>query len=208
MAVSNEALLALQALRERVDQKRDEVTGMWKKPPPLVMLAYGAVVLTSGVLFSALGQWSALRGFVWGSGLSAVLGLTYGRKSLQVLPGSDRKISDVIKAVMEAVGLGEENREELENLYLQLLQWNVIENVNLELSEDLREELADLLRVPGDDQGRSQAMKEFLAKVEIDAYKAKKLLEGAVEKSLLTVATVFGQRGYPGAVEKVEEMTV
>jgi hypothetical protein len=208
MSVSNEALLALQKFRERIDQKRDEVTNMWNNPPPPVMLAYGAVVLTSGVLFSALGQWSTLGGYVWGSGLSAVLKLTFGKDGLAAIPGSVRKIKDVLEMIMIAVGLYEEAESEVENLFLQLVQWNLIEAVNLGLPEDRRDELAEILRVTGGDDERTGRVLTFLKDANIDVVKSKQLLDLAVEKSLLQTATVFESRGYQGIVSRVKGMLI
>jgi hypothetical protein len=170
------------------------------------MLAYGAVVLTSGVLFSALGQWSALGGFVWGSGLTGVLNLTYEKGALAVVPGSEKSMKKVLAVIMESVGLFNETGPEMENLFLQLVQWNLIENVNLELPEPRREELADVLRVGGGDDERSGRVLTFLKDAQIDAFRAKKLLDDAVKKSVLQSVAVFESRGYQGILDKVRIM--
>jgi hypothetical protein len=188
--------MALQKLREHVASRRNAVTATWKNPPPPVMLAYGAVVLTSGVLFLALGHWSKLRGFVWGSGLTAILDLTVMNESVVVPIEGRGKLSEMLGKILTKVGLLESTKDELNNLFLELVQWELIFVVNSELSEGMREELAAVLRVEGSEDDRSRAIHQFLQKVEIDALKSKKYVDVAVTSAVAGLVTVFESRGY------------
>lgn len=192
----NEALLALQKYREYVDSRRVAVVTLWKNPPPPVMLAYGAVVLTSGVLFSALGQWSKLKGFVWGSGMMAVLDLSLAGGVVTVPTSSEAKISVTLDRVVATLGLPEGARDELITLTLELVQWELIYAVNGDLSENMRIHLSEVLQMEGSDDDRSAWIHQFLIDVGVDAFKAKKYLDASVSLTLRGLVSVFESRGY------------
>ena len=193
---SNDALLALQKYRAYVAGRRDAGVTMWQNPPPPVMLAYGAVVLTAGVLFSALGQWSKLKGFMWGSGLAAVLDLSVAGGVVIMTTEERGKIAGVLAEVAQKIGLGESTGEEFRNLFLELVQWELIFAVNGDLSEKMRVHLAEVLKAEGSETDRSKTILQFLADVGVDAFKAKKYVDSAVSLALTGMVKVFESRGY------------
>ena len=189
-------MLALQKYREYVATRRDAVSAMWKKPPPPVMLAYGAVILTSGVLFSALGHWNKLKGFMWGSGLSSVLTLALEAGSVSVPIEGKTKIGDVLAAAGGRIGLPETTKEEFGSLFLESVQWELIYAVNGELSEAMRDQLSLVLQIEGTEDDRARAVHEFLQQVDINAFKSKLYVDVAVGRAVAGVVPVFEGRGY------------
>lgn len=186
----------MQKYREYVAGRRDAVSAMWKNPPPPVMLAYGAVVLTSGVLFLALGHWTKLKGFVWGSGLASVLDLTLEKGSVIVPTEGKTKLGDVLLSAMGRIGLPDSTRDEFNELFLESIQWELIFLVNGELSESMRDQLSLVLQVGGSEDDRSRAIHEFLQEVDNNAFKSKGYVDEAVRKAVAGMIPVFEGRGY------------
>src|SRR3989344_6105886 len=180
----NKVLIAVQKYREWVAAKRDEVTHIWKNPPPPMMLAYGAVVLTSGILLSALGQWSNLGGFIWGAELLSVLKLGFKDGELKLVGEGEGRSGEWIAGMCKELTLTPEGSDEMNRLFLELLQWNMVESVNTQLDDSHRLQLAEVLKAGGSDQDRSEAIKQFLHSVRVDAFAAREHLIKSITRSI------------------------
>ncbi len=100
------------------------------------------------------------------------------------------KLKEIIEIFV--LGMGVTEALEVKELFLELVQWNLIEAVNQDLTSEDRQALADILK-GGEAGGRtSQVTSVFLRDKGVDVFKAKKYLDFAVRVALRKLLEILG----------------
>lgn len=173
---------------EKLTQTKLMAQQQWPEIPPEAMAFFGGEVLASGVVLSALINATGLDAMKWPGDLPVILGL-------KMTTDSPWKVGDVLVMMAEAGNLIGAQVDQMQNTFLELLQWKVVDQLHASLFAEQRRELAKTLvgnDYSLDDRSKVLAsMAEFLQKTKVDAYAAKEFFEKALKECLLETYEVF-----------------
>lgn len=173
---------------EKVDGLKKGAIGKWSEIPVEAMELFAGEILASGVVLWALMNQTGLDAMRWPGDLPVVLGL-------KIKSGSEFKIGQTLNLISESVGLMGAESDTMQSLFLELLKWNVVEQLQASLFNVQKQQLAQIMKAENfsvaDRSKMLDLMQKFLQDAGIFAFDAQNYFEIALKKSLVEVYEEF-----------------
>jgi hypothetical protein len=202
---NNVMSLTLFRYQELVEGYRQIAVKKWDVIPPEAMLFFGAEVLASGVVLSAIARGSGLDKMRWPGDLVVILGLG--------IPGKDQvvRVGHALTEISDSLGMDVNQTLQMNNIFLEALQWLVVEELSNKVGSGVQKQISVILGdwKKVDEKGRYEVLKlldDLLVANGIDTFTAKDFFERALNKALEGALAVFSDKLPAPSRTRIEKM--
>lgn len=174
---------SLQVFRfgEKVEALKSQSTTQWPEISNDAMVFFAGEILASGVVLWALMNQTGLDTMRWPGDLPVVLGL-------KIATGQETKIGQALNLIADGAGLLGAEADQMKEIFLEMLEWNVVEQLHASLFAGQRQELSQILAHNNfsttDRSKMLEDMAKFLQSAGIVAFDAQSYFEKALRDSL------------------------